>query len=275
MHKPPVVGSLSEFIKAVEKIQKEWSDQDEEGYVYPWFRGHSNNTHRLLPGLYRNEKVKEDEKNLKDEKDIEEKVLENEYTFRWDFQLKAHPFLADSAFGVPGNDWEWYFLMQHYGLPTRLLDWTEGSLIALHFALFFKTDEDQTDPCVWVLNPWELSGLSEKDRFIFDFTDEPLRPYLSKLWSYDDLPQYPIGVQPVYKSKRIVVQKGMFTIHGSDQIALEDIEELKPWLKRIDIKYEQTDIIKAELQMAGVTQSSLFPELSGLAQELKEYWKQA
>jgi len=87
-------------------------------------------------------------------------------------------------------------------------------------------------------------------------------------------PPHPIGVIPVHKSKRIVVQKGMFTIHGDDQTPLEDIERLKPWLKRIDIKYEQTDIIKAELQMAGVTQSSLFPELSGLAQELREYWKQ-
>lgn len=56
MHKPPVVESLSEFIKVVENIQKEWSDQDEEGYVYPWFRGHSNNNHRLLPGFYRAEK---------------------------------------------------------------------------------------------------------------------------------------------------------------------------------------------------------------------------
>jgi len=37
----------------------------------------------------------------------------------------------------PENKWEWYFLMQHYGAPTRLLDWSDGALVlvALYFAL--------------------------------------------------------------------------------------------------------------------------------------------
>jgi len=41
------------------------------------------------------------------------------------------------------EDWDWdsYFLMQHHNGPTRLLDWSDGALMALHFALRNKADD--------------------------------------------------------------------------------------------------------------------------------------
>jgi FRG domain len=55
----------------------------------------------------------------------------------------------------PQNSWDWYFTMQHFGAPARLLDWTEGVLIALYFVVKDSSGED--DPAIWALDPWWLN----------------------------------------------------------------------------------------------------------------------
>lgn len=247
------VNSLSQYINITTTIQTEWSNQYKDEMIFPWFRGHNSIMHQLVPGLYR-----------------DKNTANNEYDYRYDFKYKAFPFLSE-AYKSPENEWDWYFLMQHYGLATRLLDWSEGSLVALFFALNYKTDD--SNPCVWMLNPFEFNKIFHgKDEF-FDNDDAECKKYLHPLWSDKKLPQQPIAIAAPHNSKRITAQKGCFTIHGSDTQALEAYLELKPHLKRIDINYGFIEDITDQLTTAGITESTLFPDLNGLSREVKNYWR--
>jgi FRG domain-containing protein len=129
-----VATSVQEYVGIVSKLVNKWMPPQTE-VLGPWFRGHSNAQWLLIPKLYRQE---DQDRSTEDE-------------IREEFITRA-PSLTDAH---PSNEWQWYFLMQHYSAPTRLLDWTDGGLIGLYFAV--RGNRGRSDAAVWVLDPWWLN----------------------------------------------------------------------------------------------------------------------
>jgi hypothetical protein len=135
MSNTKAITTIEKLIIRVKKDYKEFGTT-----TFPWFRGELLDTDTpLLPTLYRPRK--------NGAPPYDENILLQE------FRNKA-PSLGLFETPPKQNTDEWLFLAQHSGLPTRLLDWTEGLLFALHFALLEKK------PVVWMLDPVELNRRS-------------------------------------------------------------------------------------------------------------------
>jgi len=184
--------------------------------------------------------------------------------------------------------------MQHHGAPTRLLDWSDGSLMALHFALKYaqrSSDSESGNPIVYVLEPRRLSEKIESttsDQMLKSAwkkhieqhpkedseQDNELPVYLpSRLPDMPDLPNHPILLEFPHITRRVAAQRSRFIVFGSDPSWLaNELTEPNPSIKRISIQRDQTPEIRKELRECGVTESVIFPDLDGLGRELQQLW---
>jgi hypothetical protein len=98
------ISNLVQFLSLVETIR----DSPSQAL---WFRGVGDSKHGLVPSLYRHVKSKSIEEYIA----IEESVIQT-------FQQRSIPFLERDV----DKAWDWLFLMQHYGVPTRLLGYCQS-----------------------------------------------------------------------------------------------------------------------------------------------------
>jgi hypothetical protein len=256
-----LIESSAQLVEYVDHIWENiWAPRDpcleQES---PWFRGVNGAAFKLVPTIYRQSIWKY---NSVDAEDI------------WgEFSRRSSPFLEQGRFYSPG---EFYHIMQHYGLPTRLLDWTEGLLFGLFFALRGVRPLGSTStPCVWMLNPWWLNKKSTQKRelyyshFIGNDADnvQIISPYLSDA----NLPPDPVAVLPPHIDRRIVAQKSVFTIHGSRKDGIGDLcrKHKNAQLAQLRLDGGKIDTFLDQLLTAGITETSVFPDLEGLSREIR------
>jgi hypothetical protein len=247
--------TLSKFIGRIKQIKAEWEDKDGDQPAL-WFRGSRNAAWRLIPKLYRSKAPTKD-------------LLEDEDEIREEFVRRAPSLTTHN----PRNAWEWYFLMQHYSAPTRLLDWTEDPQIALYFALM--ESEAYQDAAVWVLDPWRLNKLVLK-------TDEVLPPGSDGLADSDRrkyepwLPNrfdakrrlrkpLPVAIFPNQFDRRIAAQRSCFTVHGLKKDSLDSLfSKAQKLLAKIVIPAYAIEDVRNELEGCSVDEATIYPDLEGL-----------
>ncbi|WP_178119590.1 FRG domain-containing protein [Pseudomonas sp. SCB32] len=259
------IAKFSEYIKYIEERQ--------ENTTSPlWFRGANDSTHHLTPGLYRHKKSKTVEALSK---------LEVELISR--FKQRSVPF-TDRTFP---SEWETLFYMQHYRLPTRLLDWTENPFIAFYFAISnsaYSYQNDQPvfskDATVWVLDPvtWNRHALAHQtyDREILQSIDEEMKGY-APTTSISKMNNQPVALYGTHNSPRIVAQRGVFTIFGQNTKGMDETFSTEKFpadsLVKLIIPKESIPLLRKSLFSYGFTESVVYPDLDGLALEIKRFFE--
>jgi hypothetical protein len=258
--------SLSEFASTVAALRSRWfKEEDPWG---PWFRGQQRDSWCLRPKILRG---------YGSYRTIRKDRVEDE--IREEFQTRA-PVLSHTP--LTGIDrWDWYFQMQHFGAPTRLLDWTDGAQIALYFAV--RENPGYFDAAVWVLDPYELNrraigreevippsepGVTGRDRRLID-------PWLPPRFARGKtIPKQPVAVYPTHISRRISTQRSCFTIHGSDSEGLDRLRNSgERLLTKIVIPSFRVQSIRKELDSQGIDEVTVFPDLDGLGRAMCARWR--
>lgn len=237
------IKSISNLITFLKKQRKKF-DED------MWFRGQSDIDWTLSPGILR----------------LSKNTSESSLLTR--FKQSAAMLINKST----KDDFDWLFLMQHYGVPTRLLDWSESPLAALYFAVQDEQN-DSKDGALWLLKPTELNKIanistSEKN-FIPSFDDEELENYSVKTLSQNPRNKLaPIATIATRNSTRIQAQLGVFTIHHLDNKPIEDFCTNSEVIK-LKIPATSKAKLREELSLLEVNKFTLFPELSSIGEILK------
>jgi hypothetical protein len=270
------VGSVRTFLTEMERFEPE------KGFTY-FFRGHSRYSHRLLPSIYR-----------------DPSWIANE-----DVLFKELVLRCPNDFSGQESTFQALVKMQHYSLPTRLLDITANPLVALYFAcegeglpresgevLVFRIPTAEikyfdSDTVSIIANisrrpsSFELPDVG-LDRVAFNnhaqihyLLHEVKRekPYFEPSILRDHLESV-VCVKPKLDNARVIKQDGAFLLFGMDGRKSEPASVPLGYLaaaasKRLLVEPSKKAFIRKQLESLGLTQATIFPEIDKVAEFIK------
>lgn len=144
----------------------------------------------------------------------------------------------------PDNLWDWLAIAQHYGLATRLLDWSKNPLVAAYFACSEELDKDG------VIFICQVSDFNPPIKDPFDFKGVSIF--------------FPTGL-----ASRIISQRGVFTISDTPSKPISRIKSYA--IEKIEIEQQAKSEILNALSFYNINKFSLFQDLQSLSEFLNDY----
>jgi hypothetical protein len=252
------IHNLENFLSSLKTEMNAW--QSAQLGLEVWFRGVTNADWPLLPSAHRH----------------------TTYDEQSAFQRFCHqaPFYTQKK---TADKWEMYYDMQHYGLPTRLLDWSLSPLASLYFAFEREWRQDNKSPAIWMIDPAGLNDFFYGERLIHimdaaDFSSSFLPDFKQDARTPKTKP---IFILPIVNNPRIFAQQGMFSVHGTDSTSIDTLMEVCPDKDKLICKFvfepapgktmdDLYDEMNAWVNLLGFSKDRIYPELSNIAATIKQ-----
>lgn len=281
------VSKISQYIEIIERIKSYYptgimiNNPATRSFL---FRGLCDSTYKLIPGVFRTVTTSIGDSSLTNKKYL---AWLNEKGLLQSFIQEASGIL-----NIPTSDiLRWAEYAQHYGVPTRFLDWSSNPLVALYFACRDKTEIDGS---VWLLHKQNYT------RFIAEHNNIPgsmmVKDIISGLLRNEESKaEYPILYIPYYVDTRMSAQTSYFMVWGKKEEPLEDLllaenvfmdipekdtgirsfgdAQQRDILFRFVISADRKQPLLHELDLVGINEKTLFPGLDGIGRYIERQYR--
>ncbi|MBD5456850.1 MAG: FRG domain-containing protein [Lachnospiraceae bacterium] len=238
------IKSIDDLIEEIRKLRNIYGKQP------IWYRGQEDKEWHLEPSIHRGE------------------LLSKENYVTNDFYIYVNQIESNAP--AKENYAAWMSLMQHYGLPTRILDWSSSPLIACYFALE-KNRENSNDSCIWVLIPRKINIQEGFGEFVYPIDAYTVQQMLLPAFKPDTILENKfvdkiIACHSVKKDLRMYSQQSSFTVHNSKR-KLEDICDDNTLFKFV-IPCDCKEKMYGSVNILGISTSFIYPDMEHVSKDI-------
>ncbi|WP_276661719.1 FRG domain-containing protein [Syntrophomonas wolfei] len=292
----PKVSCVSDYLSIINEFEITYRMYSAPGSSKFLYRGISNKSYDLIPSIFRR----------KMDYDITSEACyeNNRYSPYFTEKQLLQAFILEAIAyikNLPSGDLcKWVEYAQHYGVPTRLLDWTENPLVALYFACKDnKPDYNENgiggkDAAVWMINISNYKSFASKEDKLLRSNEKTRElsawEIVTKLYEGEKLIEYPILYRPYYTNLRMSAQSSLFMVWGQKEESFNKFFTQENWLRsnkdksgarrhggkqlneiifKFVIGTTEKQFILRELDNVGINEKTLFPGLDGIGRYIE------